>query len=118
MDKWLWAVRLFKSRSQAAAACAAGHVKVGGLNVKSSRDVHIGDVIRVRTGPMEHTVRVRTLIGQRVGANVLADVLEDLTPAAEYERARAQSSPATPQYPKGRGRPTKRDRRMLERIIA
>jgi ribosome-associated heat shock protein Hsp15 len=117
IDKWLWAVRLFKSRSLASEACTAGHVTIGGQPVKPSRDVQVGEVIAATCGPLHRTVRVVALLGQRVGAKVLSEYLEDLTPAAEYERARSERSQALTQFPKGWGRPTKKQRRQMDEML-
>lgn len=117
IDKWLWAVRLFKSRSLATNACNAGHVKIGGQSVKPSRDVHIGEVIGALAGRVQRTVKVLALLEQRVGANVLSQYLEDLTPPEEYARARADHEAAMIVFPKGWGRPTKKQRRQLEELL-
>lgn len=117
MDKWLWAVRLYKSRSLAIAACNAGHVKVGGNCVKPSRDVHPGDVITAVTGRVHRTVRVLALLDQRVGAKLVGQFLEDLTSPEEYARAREEALRSPVHFPKGFGRPTKKQRRQLERFF-
>src|SRR5438067_795195 len=84
IGKWLWAVRLYKSRSLAAQACHAGHVKIGGNNVKPSRDVRPGEGITVFAGRALRTVKVLALLDQRVGAKIVSEILADLTPPAEY----------------------------------
>ena len=118
LDKWLWAVRLYKTRSLAAAACRAGHVRMNGENVKPSRSVHISDVITARTGELNRTVKVVGLLEQRVGAKLVDRYLADQTPAAEYLRvAEDRLRPRTPQRPKGSGRPTKTERRQLENLM-
>jgi ribosome-associated heat shock protein Hsp15 len=117
IDKWLWAVRLFKSRSLATEACSAGHVKIGGSSVKPSRDVRAGEEIRVLTGNVNRTVRVLAVLDRRVGAKVVGKFLEDLTPPEEYSRARAAAQQAPLIFPKGFGRPTKKQRRQLERFF-
>jgi len=117
LDKWLWAVRLYKSRSLATAASPAGHVKIAGHSVKPARDVRPGEVITALTGRVHRTVRVRALLDQRVGAKAVASYLEDLTPAEEYERARKEFEAPLLHYPKGWGRPTKKDRRQIEDLL-
>lgn len=118
LDKWLWAVRLYKTRSTASTACRAGHVKINGDSVKPSRTVHINDVITARTGELNRTVRVLGLIEQRVGPKLVDQHLEDLTPAAEYLRvAQDRAQPRVPKRPKGAGRPTKKERRQLEDLL-
>ena len=118
LDKWLWAVRLYKTRSLATAACRAGHVKINGESVKPSRSVHLSEVITVRTGELNRTVKVVGLLEQRVGAKLVERYLEDQTPAAEYLRvAQDRLQPRAPQRTKGSGRPTKKERRQLEDLI-
>lgn len=114
IDKWLWAVRVFKTRSQAAAACAAGHVQVNGRPVKASKRVQPGELISADNGVLVRTVRVVGLLEQRIGAPRVPEFLEDLTPASEYSKPR-EPTPA-PGWMRGRGRPTKRDRRAIDRL--
>jgi len=114
IDKWLWAVRLYKSRSLATAACHAGHVKIGDQSVKPSREVHLGEVICALAGRVNHTVKVLAALEQRVGAKRLGQYLEDLTPPGEYARAREEAAQARSQFPQGWGRPTKKQRRQME----
>jgi ribosome-associated heat shock protein Hsp15 len=112
VDSWTWAVRLFKTRSLAAAACRGGHVRVNGDKAKPAQPVRVGDEVRVRESGVERIVTVRRLIVKRVGASVAVECFDDLTP-----------KPATPvEVPtavireRGAGRPTKRDRRVLDRL--
>lgn len=116
LDKWLWAVRVFKSRSLAAEACQAGHVKIGEQRVKPSRVVRVGEVICAQVGTMTRTVKVTALLKQRVGAKVAFQHYQDLTPPEEY--AKRQEPRLEPLFhrPKGSGRPTKRERRLLDRM--
>ena len=117
IDKWLWAVRLYKSRSLATEACNAGHVKISGISVKPSRDVHVGEIIGALTGRIHRTVKVLALLEQRVGAKLVSQFLEDLTLPEEYARARENALQAMIRFPKGFGRPTKKQRRQLERFL-
>ena len=118
IDKWLWAVRLYKTRSVATAACRAGHVKMKGENVKPSHSVRVGQIFSVRAGEINRTVKVIGLIEKRVGAKLVEKFAEDLTPAAEYLRAAEdRQQPQAPRRPKGSGRPTKKDRRDLENLF-
>ena len=87
IDKWLWAVRLYKTRSLATTACRAGHVKMKGENVKPSHSVKVGQVFAARIGEINRTFKVLGLLEKRVGAKLVEQHLEDLTPAAEYLRA-------------------------------
>ena len=116
LDKWLWAVRLYRTRTQATAACNAGHVKVNGQNAKPSRHVHPGEVVVARAAGVTRTLKVLALLAQRVGAALVPRYLEDLTPPAEYEKRERVQPPATFLRPKGLGRPTKKDRRDLSRL--
>jgi ribosome-associated heat shock protein Hsp15 len=118
LDKWLWAARLYKTRTVAAAACRAGHVKVNGDIAKPSRPVRVSDVISARTGELNRTVKVMGLVEQRVGPKLVSNYMEDQTPAAEYLRvAQDRLQPRAPSRPKGTGRPTKKDRRAIEKLI-
>jgi len=114
MDKWLWAVRLYKSRSLAASACHAGHVMIGGNTVKPSRDIRAGEEIMVFAGRIRRTVKVLAPLDQRVGAKLVSQFLEDLTPPEVYARAREEALQARVRFPAGFGRPTKKQRRQLE----
>jgi ribosome-associated heat shock protein Hsp15 len=114
IDKWLWCVRLYKSRTLATTACETGKVRIAGQPVKPSRAVRIGDVITVAAGEMTRTVKVIAPLEQRVGAPKVAEFMEDLTPASEFEKRRWAAEPAQGARPKGSGRPTKRDRRILQ----
>lgn len=116
VDKWLWAARVFRTRSAAIAACHAGHVKLDGLRVKPAREVRPGDVLTVVAGEVRRTLRVRAAIEQRVGAALLPEVLDDLTPPAELEQARLARQERAQAAPHGGGRPTKRDRRQLDAL--
>lgn len=117
IDKWLWAVRLYKTRSLAAEACRCGHVRIDAKPVKASRDVRPGDLLSVRTGPIQRTVRVRAVLEDRVGAALVPGFMEDLTPPEELERLK-QSSLLNPAWrPPGAGRPTKRERRLLDAFL-
>lgn len=114
IDKWLWAVRLYKTRTLAAEACRSGHVRLNGDPAKASRDVRPGDTIVARTGHIHRTVRVRALLENRVGAARVPDYLDDLTPPEELTRPREPDFRTVGWRPAGAGRPTKRDRRRLE----
>ena len=116
IDKWLWAVRLFKTRTLAATACRNSQVKIGDQTVKASRDVRVGDVIRVKVGGVQRTVKVVGFPASRVGSKMVAEFLEDLTPEAEYAKARADAALPRFQWEKGAGRPTKKNRRLWEQF--
>ena len=117
IDKWLWAVRLYKTRSLAIQACRGGHVTISGQTVKPSRAIRLGEVIAARTGELLRTVKVTDIIDRRVGPKLASDFMEDLTPADEYLRVmQKREQGGVPQRPKGTGRPTKKERRQLEAL--
>ena len=111
IDAWLWAIRAYKTRSAATAACRAGHVKLNGNAAKAAQPVHPGDTIRVRQPGFERILEVRGLIAKRVGAEAASHFFTDHTP----ERP-AVPALGIPQRDRGTGRPTKKDRRELERL--
>ena len=117
IDKWLWAVRLFKTRSQATDACRAGSVFVAGRPVKASHDARPGEVVVVRQGLIRRTLKVLAVPPARLGAKLVAGYCEDQTPPDEFARARAQRVQQFLARAKGSGRPTKRDRRLLDRLL-
>ena len=112
VDSWIWAVRLAKTRSSATAACRAGHVQVNGERAKAAQPVRVGDEVRLRTTDAERTVTVARLVVKRVGAIVAAECLVDLTPPPPPKEERA----LTVLRDRGAGRPTKRERRDLEKL--
>ena len=114
LDQWLWAVRLYKTRTVAAEAIKGGHVKVNGAAAKPAHEVKQGEGITARTGVVTRTLRVMDTPRSRVGAKLVAQYAEDLTPAEEWEKQRAAHLPAPGARPRGMGRPTKRDRRQWE----
>lgn len=117
LDKWLWGVRLFKTRALAADACRAGAVLVNDLPAKPAREMRAGEIVTVRQGLITRTMRVLAVPAARVGAKLVPAHAEDLTPASEYEKARAQRVQHLLAREKGRGRPTKRERRQIERLF-
>ncbi|WP_353987387.1 RNA-binding S4 domain-containing protein [Ruicaihuangia caeni] len=112
VDAWIWAVRFAKTRSAATEACRAGHVRINGERAKPAQRVRSGDEVRVRVAGVERIAVVQQTISKRVSASVAATCMIDLTPppppAAERE--------LVPQRDRGAGRPTKRDRREIERL--
>jgi ribosome-associated heat shock protein Hsp15 len=117
IDKILWSLRIFKTRAQATAACRAGHVRIGELESKAGRNVHPGEVFVVRIGIMTRTLKILALPPSRVGAKQLPDYMTDLTPASEYERAKQAAFEHMLARERGRGRPTKKDRRTLSKFF-
>lgn len=113
IDKWLWMVRLFKTRSMATDACNAGKVKMDGNNLKPSKNIKENEVYVVRIGQLEKTVQVLGSPKSRVGAPLVPQFYTDLTPPEEYERVKMLSM-RFEHRDRGEGRPTKRDRRQIE----
>ncbi len=120
MDSWAWAVRLFKTRALAGSACRKERLLVNGSRCKASRQVRIGDEILVRRGMLTQTVRVKALLSKRIGAKLVTDYLQDLTPAEEYEKSAEAAKHVRINQPvreAGTGRPTKRERRSLDEVM-
>jgi len=116
IDKWLWAVRIFKTRTLAGDACRAGKVKMDGFAVKPSRILKIGDIISVSIGPLNKKVKVIALAHNRVSAKLVPGLLEDLTPPEEYERIKFMQELNAEKRDRGTGRPTKKERRLIDRL--
>lgn len=116
VDKWLWAVRIFKTRSIATDACKKGRVAVGGTVVKPSRMIHVGDIVSVRKPPIEYSFRVIQLLGSRVGAKRVDEFMQNVTPREQYELLELQRVSGFVDRAKGLGRPTKKDRRDLDQF--
>lgn len=112
VDAWLWAVRVYKTRSLATAACRAGHVRVNGEKAKAAQQVRPGDELRIRIAGFDRILAVREPIVKRVGAVQAAAAAEDRTPPPPPR----ESTPFVPVRDRGAGRPTKRDRRDIERL--
>ncbi|WP_221032878.1 RNA-binding S4 domain-containing protein [Actomonas aquatica] len=117
IDRWLWAVRIFKTRSLAASACRGGHVRLGDTVVKPARDVRIGEVVTVRDGLLERRFVVKGLPASRVGAKLVPDFCEDRTPPEAIEQVKAARVQQVLARDRGAGRPTKRDRRQLDQLL-
>ena len=117
LDKWLWAVRIFKTRSRATDACRAGSVSVNQLPAKPGRDVHAGETVPVQQGVVQRTLRVLDVPRSRIGAPLVAQFCTDLTPPEEFEKARIDRIGQALAREKGSGRPTKRDRRLLDQLF-
>ncbi len=116
IDKYLWASRLFKTRTLAGEACRGGKVKIDGKAVKASREVKEGDVITVQLSGITKTIKVLFAATNRVSAKLVDGLLADLTPQEEYERLEMLKEFKTEQRPRGSGRPTKKERRDLDQF--
>ncbi|MCR5571198.1 MAG: RNA-binding S4 domain-containing protein [Bacteroidales bacterium] len=116
IDKYIWAIRCFKTRSEATEACKGNKVQIGGQPVKPSREVKIGDIIQVRKGPVQYTYKVLQLVENRMGAQLVPDFAENLTPESELARLKAPVETFFVRRERGTGRPTKKERRELDAL--
>ena len=116
IDKWLWAVRIFKTRAIATGACSGGKVKIDGTAVKASRKIQAGDVIQVRKGVIKFMYKVLKIAEKRMGAKLIIDFVEDLTPDDELAKLESSHKQPLQTREKGRGRPTKRERRKIDQL--
>ena len=118
VDKYLWAMRIYKTRSIATDACKCGRVKMNGVEVKPSRMFHVGDVFSVRKGPITYTYRILQLWGNRLGAKMVPEYLQDITPKEQLELLELAHFAAQSGRDRGTGRPTKKDRREIEQFFS
>ncbi len=116
IDKWLWAVRVYKTRTLASDACKAGKVRINGQSVKPSREIRLQDEIAISLGVCTKTVKVLGLIHNRVSAAMVPQYMADLTPDSEYEKLKMQHEIKTEFRPRGIGRPTKKQRRLIDKL--
>ena len=117
IDKWLWAARIFKTRSIAADAIKNGRVTIGGVNVKPSRMVKAGETVSVRNPPVTYSFKILKPIEQRVGAKLLPEIYENVTTADQYELLEMNRISGFVNRARGTGRPTKKERRALDEFI-
>ena len=117
IDRWLWAARVFKTRSIAADACKNGRVTISGVNVKPSHVIKRGEVINVKKPPITYSFRVIDCIEQRVGAKLLPQVYENVTAPQQYELLEMSRISGFINRARGTGRPTKKERRALDAFI-
>ena len=118
IDKWLWAARIFKTRTLAADACKNGRVTIEGVNVKPSRMVKVGETVSVRKPPLTYSFRILKTIEQRVGAKLLPEIYENVTAPEQYELLEMTRISGFVDRARGTGRPTKKDRRSLDAFIS
>lgn len=114
IDKYLWAIRAFKTRTDATDACKGGRVKIAGVNAKPSKEVKAGDVVQVRKGTITFTYKVLQPLERRVGAKLVPEYAQNLTPETELQKLRAPVETFFVTRDRGAGRPTKKDRREME----
>lgn len=117
LDKWLWAARIFKTRTIAADACKKGRVMIGGVQQKPSKMIKEGEVIQVRKPPVTYSFKVLKCIQNRVGAKLVPEVLENVTTPDQYELLEMNRISGFVNRARGMGRPTKKDRRDLDDFI-
>jgi len=114
IDKWLWAARVFKTRNIAAEACKKGRISMNGNTLKASRTVKVGDVVQVRKAPIVWSFKVLMATGNRVGAKMVPDVLQNVTTAEQLELLELSKLNGFTGRARGTGRPTKKDRRDID----
>lgn len=117
VDKWLWSVRVFKTRSIATDACKMNRVRVNGQLAKASRMLKVGDVVSVRKPPIEYSFRVLRLLSSRVGAKLVPEYMEHVTPKEQYDILEQYRLSQSGERAKGLGRPTKKERRDIEQFM-
>ena len=116
IDKWLWEVRVFKTRNQATIACRAGRVRLAGRSVKPSRELHSGDEIAVHQNPIIRTFRVIDFPKSRMGAKLVPDYMEEITPVEEFQKLKMIRETNFEYRDRGVGRPTKQQWRDIEEL--
>ncbi|MBO7051605.1 MAG: RNA-binding S4 domain-containing protein [Prevotella sp.] len=117
LDKWLWASRIFKTRSIAADACKNGRVTKDGITIKPSRTVKVGEVISVKKPPITYSFKILNAIENRVGAKLISEVYENVTDPKQYELLEMSRISGFIDRQKGTGRPTKKDRRAMDAFV-
>lgn len=117
IDKWLWAARIFKTRSLAADACKNGRVSINNVNVKPSHMVKVGETVSVRKPPVTYSFKILQTIEQRVGAKLIPEIYENVTTPDQYELLEMNRISGFVDRARGTGRPTKKERRALDAFI-
>ena len=117
IDKWLWAARIFKTRSIAADACKNGRVTIKGINVKPSHTIKAGEVVSIKKPPITYSFEVLQTIEKRVGAKLVPEVYKNVTDAKQYELLEMSRISGFVDRARGTGRPTKKDRRQLDAFV-
>jgi len=114
IDKWLWAVRIFKTRSQASEACKKGRVLINDVQIKPSRIIKIGEIVNLKMPPIIYKYRVKGLLGKRQSAKIVVDYVEDITPEEEKLKLDIKRFTGFEIRDNGVGRPTKKERRLID----
>ena len=117
IDKWLWAARIFKTRSITADACKNGRVTIAGMNVKPSRPVKVGEIVDVQKPPITYSFRILQCIEMRVGAKLVPEIYENVTDPKQYEILEMSRISGFVDRARGTGRPTKKDRRQMDAFV-
>ncbi|MDO4932448.1 MAG: RNA-binding S4 domain-containing protein [Prevotellaceae bacterium] len=117
LDKWLWAARIFKTRTMAADACKNGRVTVNGANAKPSRTVKLGETVSVKKAPVTYSFKIINAIESRVGAKLIGQVYENVTDPKQYELLEMSRISGFVDRARGTGRPTKKDRRAMDSFV-
>lgn len=118
IDKWMWATRIFKTRTIAVEACKKSRVSIGGVTVKPSRMIKVGEIIEVRKPPITFSFKVLALTQNRMGAKLVPEYLENVTPPEQYELLEMSKISGFVDRARGMGRPTKKDRRELDQFTS
>ena len=116
IDKWLWAVRIFKTRSMAAEACKKGKVTVNGVTIKPSREVRLNEIISLRVPPITRSYKVLDISGKRMSAKLAVDFVKDVTAQDQLNLLDATKNFGFEKRDRSIGRPTKHDRRMIDKL--
>lgn len=116
IDKFLWSVRLYKTRSKASDACRSGKVKLNDAIIRPAKTIAVGDLIQLRKGPINYSFKVKELLSNRVGAKLVADYIVNVTSKEELEKLEILRLSYSQSRSKGLGRPTKKDRRTIDSI--
>ncbi|WP_321299707.1 RNA-binding S4 domain-containing protein [Marinifilum fragile] len=116
VDKWMWAVRIFKTRSMAAEACKKGKVIIDGVTIKPSREVKLNEKIDIRVPPIIRSYRVKAISGKRMSAKLAVDFVEDITAQEQLDLLNATKNFGFEQRQRGTGRPTKLERRLIDKL--
>lgn len=116
IDKWLWTVRVYKTRSIATEECKKGRISIGGMEVKPSRELKIGDIVEVRKSPVTYRYKVLQFPANRLGAKLVPEYMQDMTPPENLQVLEMQKYMGWSERDRGAGRPTKKERREIDRF--
>ena len=116
IDKWMWYVRIYKTRSISTEACVGGKVKIAGATIKASQVIRQGDIIQVRKGVVKFEYKVLKITEKRMGAKMITDYMKDITPKEELDKLKTTHATLIHRREKGKGRPTKKERRNMDKF--